>query len=103
MLAHVGLWSYIENVGEHEEQCDEHGHSPRHDFRGDEEASPRHDHKEARRQVVDVQVLQLVPGERDLDPRDGIVADGAEVEDSVLLRQQAYLKRVVEDCVALGR
>ena len=71
--------TYVENIGEHKEESDEHSHSPWDNFWGYEEAGPWHDNEESRGEVVDVQVLELVTRERDLDPSDGEVAQLAVV------------------------
>ena len=36
----------VEDVDEHEEECDEHGHAAGHHLRRDEERGPRRDHKQ---------------------------------------------------------
>ena len=64
---------------------------------------PGHDDEEARRQVVDVQVLELVTGEGDLDPGDGVVAQVVRHQDPVLVLQVADLKGVIQDRVPLRR
>ena len=50
-------------------------------LRRDEKRGPGHDDEEPRGQVVHVQVLQLVPGEHDLDAGDAEVAEFAERKD----------------------
>ena len=51
---HVG--DGVENVGQHEEEGDQEGHPTGNNLGRDEEAHPRHNHKQSRRQVVDVEV-----------------------------------------------
>ena len=80
---HVGrvVGDGVEDVDQHEEQRDEHGHPPGDHLRRDEEGGPGHHHEEPRGEVVHVQVLEVVPVEADLHAGDGEVAQVAVRQD----------------------
>ena len=51
---------HVEDVGEHEEEGDEHRHPAGDHLGGDEERGPGDHHKEARGKIVDVEILENV-------------------------------------------
>ena len=59
-----GVWCHdVEDVDEHEEEGDEHRHPAGDNLRGDQEADPGHHDKQARGQIVNVEILQHVTRE----------------------------------------
>ena len=55
------VWSdNVEDVDEHKEESDQHGHSTRNNFWRNEEAGPGDHNEETRWEIIDVEILEHV-------------------------------------------